>query len=197
MLFLLHFLQHVVELTNLDYLEQASSLNYSRSNMMIYEDHQKSPLLQMLGMEATEPNNLQFLLWLQQMKKPSTAEYSVDPAFELESCITRLSESHSSTNHPAIDNSLHQENNSEALKERKSVSSSMLVSMQDEKVEQCPEKKKRKRARPCKNREDSENQRMTHIAVERNRRKQMNEHLIALRTLMPLSHFQRVRHELA
>jgi hypothetical protein len=33
---------------------------------------------------------------------------------------------------------------------------------------------------------------MTHIAVERNRRKQMNEYLAVLRSLMPPSYVQRV-----
>ncbi|KAG7011385.1 Transcription factor bHLH71, partial [Cucurbita argyrosperma subsp. argyrosperma] len=54
-------------------------------------------------------------------------------------------------------------------------------------------KKKRKRKpRVCKNKEEAETQRMTHIAVERNRRKQMNEHLSVLRSLMPESYVQRV-----
>ncbi|RZC84637.1 hypothetical protein C5167_047424 [Papaver somniferum] len=53
------------------------------------------------------------------------------------------------------------------------------------------EKKKRKRTRPNKNREEVESQRMTHIAVERNRRRQMNDHLNALRSLMPSSFVQR------
>lgn len=54
-------------------------------------------------------------------------------------------------------------------------------------------KKKRKRkAKSCKNKEEAETQRMTHIAVERNRRKQMNEHLSVLRSLMPESYVQRV-----
>lgn len=39
---------------------------------------------------------------------------------------------------------------------------------------------------------DVESQRMTHIAVERNRRKQMNEHLAALRALMPGTYVQKV-----
>mgnify|MGYP002413901659 CR=1 FL=1 len=56
-----------------------------------------------------------------------------------------------------------------------------------------PRRKRRRRARSCKNREDAESQRMTHIAVERNRRKQMNEYLAALRSLMPESYVQRVR----
>ncbi|KAL8162865.1 hypothetical protein V2J09_014354 [Rumex salicifolius] len=50
---------------------------------------------------------------------------------------------------------------------------------------------KRKRARTVKTTEEVESQRMTHIAVERNRRKQMNEHLRVLRTLMPSSYVQR------
>nr|AFK40755.1 unknown [Medicago truncatula] len=50
---------------------------------------------------------------------------------------------------------------------------------------------KRRRARSRKNKEEIENQRMTHIAVERNRRKQMNEYLSILRSLMPDSHIQR------
>ncbi|KAE8703521.1 Transcription factor bHLH96 [Hibiscus syriacus] len=46
-------------------------------------------------------------------------------------------------------------------------------------------KKRRRKPRVCKNKEEAETQRMTHIAVERNRRKQMNEHLAVLRSLMP------------
>ncbi|XP_038680144.1 transcription factor bHLH71 isoform X2 [Tripterygium wilfordii] len=53
-------------------------------------------------------------------------------------------------------------------------------------------KKKRKRKpRACKNKEEAETQRMTHIAVERNRRRQMNDHLGVLRSLMPKSYVQR------
>lgn len=51
---------------------------------------------------------------------------------------------------------------------------------------------KRRRARSRKNKEEIENQRMTHIAVERNRRKLMNEYLSVLRSLMPDSYIQRV-----
>lgn len=53
-------------------------------------------------------------------------------------------------------------------------------------------KSKRKRPRTIKTTEEVESQRMTHIAVERNRRKQMNEHLRVLRSLMPGSYVQRV-----
>ncbi|KAK3030137.1 hypothetical protein RJ639_037658 [Escallonia herrerae] len=52
-------------------------------------------------------------------------------------------------------------------------------------------KNKRKRPRSTKTSEEVESQRMTHIAVERNRRKQMNEHLRVLRSLMPGSYVQR------
>ncbi|KAL8520438.1 hypothetical protein ACS0TY_011095 [Phlomoides rotata] len=52
-------------------------------------------------------------------------------------------------------------------------------------------KKRRRRPKVCKNKEEAETQRMTHIAVERNRRKQMNEHLAVLRSLMPESYVQR------
>ncbi|KAK7391974.1 hypothetical protein VNO78_20399 [Psophocarpus tetragonolobus] len=50
---------------------------------------------------------------------------------------------------------------------------------------------KRRRPKSRKNKEEIENQRMTHIAVERNRRKQMNEYLSVLRSLMPDYYIQR------
>ncbi|KAK3030187.1 hypothetical protein RJ639_039664 [Escallonia herrerae] len=52
-------------------------------------------------------------------------------------------------------------------------------------------RRKRRRNKSCKNKEELENQRMTHIAVERNRRKQMNEYLAIIRSLMPASYVQR------
>ncbi|KAJ0235366.1 Transcription factor FAMA [Hirschfeldia incana] len=52
-------------------------------------------------------------------------------------------------------------------------------------------KNKRKRARTNKTSDEVESQRMAHIAVERNRRKQMNEHLRVIRSLMPGSYVQR------
>ncbi|KAJ7965758.1 transcription factor bHLH96-like [Quillaja saponaria] len=52
-------------------------------------------------------------------------------------------------------------------------------------------RRKRRRTRSTKNKEEIENQRMTHIAVERNRRKQMNDYLAVLRSLMPPSYVQR------
>ncbi|KAJ3675669.1 hypothetical protein LUZ60_004711 [Juncus effusus] len=52
-------------------------------------------------------------------------------------------------------------------------------------------KGRRKRPRTAKTTEEVESQRMTHIAVERNRRRQMNEYLRVLRALMPGSYVQR------
>ncbi|KAF8106967.1 hypothetical protein N665_0129s0036 [Sinapis alba] len=53
------------------------------------------------------------------------------------------------------------------------------------------EKRKRKRTKPAKNTEETETQRMTHIAVERNRRRQMNVYLNSLRSLIPSSYILR------
>ncbi|XP_062210160.1 transcription factor bHLH96-like [Phragmites australis] len=52
-------------------------------------------------------------------------------------------------------------------------------------------RKKRRRTKVVKNKEEIESQRMTHIAVERNRRRQMNEYLAVLRSLMPPSYAHR------
>lgn len=51
---------------------------------------------------------------------------------------------------------------------------------------------KRRRPVNAKNEEEIESHRMTHIAVERNRRKQMNEYLDVLKSLMPPTYVQRV-----
>ncbi|XP_022759624.1 transcription factor bHLH67-like [Durio zibethinus] len=53
------------------------------------------------------------------------------------------------------------------------------------------ERRKRKRTKLAKNKEEVESQRMTHIAVERNRRRQMNDYLNSLRSLMPPSYIQK------
>ncbi|KAL4324077.1 hypothetical protein GQ457_11G015690 [Hibiscus cannabinus] len=50
---------------------------------------------------------------------------------------------------------------------------------------------RKRRPKTQKNKQEMENQRMNHIAVERNRRKQMNRYLSALRSLMPQSYVQR------
>ncbi|KAL1569666.1 transcription factor bHLH96-like [Salvia divinorum] len=50
---------------------------------------------------------------------------------------------------------------------------------------------KRRRVKPTKNKEEMENRRMTHIVVERNRRRKMNDYLAILRSIMPPSYTQR------
>ncbi|CAL5015155.1 unnamed protein product [Urochloa decumbens] len=52
-------------------------------------------------------------------------------------------------------------------------------------------RKRRRRQRIVRSAADAESQRITHIAVERNRRRQMNEYLAALRSLMPDSYVHR------
>ncbi|TYJ46849.1 hypothetical protein E1A91_A02G147100v1 [Gossypium mustelinum] len=52
-------------------------------------------------------------------------------------------------------------------------------------------RRRRRRPKSVKNKEEIENQRMIHIAVERNRRRQMNDYLAVLRTMMPNSYVQR------
>ncbi|KAJ6378083.1 hypothetical protein OIU78_028337 [Salix suchowensis] len=52
-------------------------------------------------------------------------------------------------------------------------------------------RRKRRRRRSIKDEAEVAHQRMTHINVERNRRKQMNEYLAAIRSMLPPSYVQR------
>ncbi|KAE8693248.1 Transcription factor bHLH94 [Hibiscus syriacus] len=52
-------------------------------------------------------------------------------------------------------------------------------------------RRRRRRDKIVKNRQEIEKQRMTHIAVERNRRRQMNDYLAEIRSMMPKSYAQR------
>ncbi|KAK8716483.1 hypothetical protein V6N13_043790 [Hibiscus sabdariffa] len=58
-------------------------------------------------------------------------------------------------------------------------------------VDARPRRRRRRRAKIVDNRQEKENQRMTHIAVERNRRRQMNDYLAEIRSMMPNSYVQR------
>ena len=82
---------------------------------------------------------------------------------------------------------------SEAFKDHREVEQVLEETQKAKSSQVTREKRKRKRTRPSKNKEEVESQRMTHIAVERNRRRQMNEHLSVLRSLMPKSYVQRVK----
>ncbi|CAJ1950559.1 unnamed protein product [Sphenostylis stenocarpa] len=175
--------------------------------LLISSLEDKMPFLQMLqSVESPqffplkEPN-FQTLLRLQHMKKPweemtyiPRMEAQVQAALELESCVT----------HDMLEMQSPVKSESNDLQHPLSISCFEKVSyecnQEPHKASQsCPksqpaatrERRKRKRTRPSKNKEDVENQRMTHIAVERNRRRQMNDHLSVLRSLMPPSYIQR------
>ncbi|XP_020532221.1 transcription factor bHLH94 isoform X2 [Amborella trichopoda] len=155
--------------------------------------------------------NLSFLNILEPARASGLCPYFMDSshiqALELESCITHVSETYSPEKPGAKDirkleeaaSSVNREPNSpENGRDHNSGSSSGWVRELRAQPEAkhlstgaVRERKKRKRSKACKNSREVESQRMTHIAVERNRRKQMNEHLNALRSLMPASFIQR------
>ncbi|EOA21128.1 hypothetical protein CARUB_v10001470mg [Capsella rubella] len=128
---------------------------------------EKIPFLQMLqcmepSFTTTEPNQfLQSLLQIQTLE-PKSCQYNLETTIKRDPGQTEDPEKDPRT-----------ENGSSAA--------TVVVK----------EKRKRKRTRAPKNKDEVENQRMTHIAVERNRRRQMNEHLNSLRSLMPSSFLQR------
>eukprot|EP00252_Welwitschia_mirabilis_P006423 TRINITY_DN17309_c0_g1_i1.p1 TRINITY_DN17309_c0_g1~~TRINITY_DN17309_c0_g1_i1.p1 ORF type:complete len:297 (-),score=48.72 TRINITY_DN17309_c0_g1_i1:75-965(-) len=61
----------------------------------------------------------------------------------------------------------------------------------DERNESLGKKRKKKRISASKRSQEAQSQRMTHIQVERNRRKQMNAHLHVLRTMLPHSYLHK------
>ncbi|XP_028787356.1 transcription factor bHLH57-like, partial [Neltuma alba] len=162
-------------------------------------EDEKMPFLQMLqSVESPQQffpfaeANFQTLLRLQNLKKqPAWEEKAHIPrletqlhAKELESCVT----------HDVVEipSPVKSENNEEShLLPRSATMVQKEPTNQAENSSRDPKRRKRKRTRPVKNKEEVENQRMTHIAVERNRRRQMNDHLSVLRTLMPPSYIQR------
>lgn len=166
-----------------------------------------------------EPS-FQTLLRLQHLKKPwdcysSTPEMEAQiQSLEFESCITNeVVELHSPVKSETMDlqHSCLEGWSSECNQDQPSSTENHCI----EGISACPppwanseswpkqihfpkslpvtrERRKRKRIKPTKNKEDVESQRITHIAVERNRRRQMNDHLNVLRSLMPTSYIQRV-----
>lgn len=127
-------------------------------------------------------------LGLNQTKTPEE-EAGIDPVYFLKFPV--LNDHHNDQNHQISlipDDDQEDKGDDEAgVEENTSVQLRFL-----EKSPQAEGKSKRKRPRTVKTIEEVESQRMTHIAVERNRRKQMNEHLRVLRSLMPSSYVQRV-----
>lgn len=80
------------------------------------------------------------------------------------------------------------------LVSQKSTSSSALQEWETELLETSPKSKRPKLIMTTSEEEANPEgqQRMSHITVERNRRKQMNEHLSVLRSLMPCFYVKRV-----
>ncbi|XP_039047924.1 transcription factor bHLH67-like isoform X2 [Hibiscus syriacus] len=170
----------------------------------IFSLKNKMPFLQMLQSVELEPPQLfafknpsfQTLLRLQHLNNDPFMETQIQ-ALELESCVTRealdlhspvKSETNNDLkNNPHFSSScfdvVSSEFNQNADNCSKNVTKSTLVPR---------ERRKRKRTKPVKNKDEVESQRMTHIAVERNRRRQMNDYLNSLRSLMPPSYIQRV-----
>ncbi|KAK8636186.1 hypothetical protein V6N13_004892 [Hibiscus sabdariffa] len=163
----------------------------------------KMPFLQMLQSVESPPlfafknPNFQTLLRLQHLNSNGPFMETQIQALELESCVTReILDLHSPVksetnndlkNKPHLSTSCFEVVSSEIAdscgrETQKNVAKSPLVAR---------ERRKRKRTKPVKNKEEVESQRMTHIAVERNRRRQMNDYLNSLRSLMPPSYIQR------
>ena len=161
--------------------------------------------------------SFQTLLRLQHLKKPiwegnTNGSYnnlsqldSQIQGLEFESCVTNeIVELHSPIKSEAKDlqyphstSGLEAGVSSECNQERQpnSVEPPQTTTIQTQNAKSPPvtrERRKRKRTKATKNKEEVESQRMTHIAVERNRRRQMNDHLNVLRSLMPASYIQRV-----
>ncbi|XP_019462135.1 PREDICTED: transcription factor bHLH67-like [Lupinus angustifolius] len=195
-------------------LVNAQSLRFveDEQQFMISSLEDNMPFLQMLQSVESTPHIFPFkepsfrtILSLQNMKKQqpweSTAyipimETQVQAAMELESCVTHdILEMQSPMKSES--NELQQHTPS-CVEKMMSYDECNHVIIANANTQSCHktqiatrEKRKRKRTRPTKNKEDVENQRMTHIAVERNRRRQMNDHLSVLRSLVPPSYIQR------
>ncbi|XP_022145118.1 LOW QUALITY PROTEIN: transcription factor bHLH67 [Momordica charantia] len=146
----------------------------------------KMPFLQMLQSVESQPfkePNFQNLLKLQHLNKP----------WELEevSQIQELVELYSS---PINSETKDQNQHPNSASYTDGVSSECNQNQRTQMAKAPPvtkERRKRKRTRPAKNKEEVESQRMTHIAVERNRRRQMNDHLNVIKSLIPTSYIHR------
>jgi hypothetical protein len=200
-------------------LDQKVNVRRSLQVQETVEDHQ-SFALEEEEQQLSTPSLLQdttipFLQMLQQSEDPSPFLSFKDPSFlallslqtlekpwELENYLPHEvpefhSPIHSETNHyyhnpslegvnEAISNQELPFNPLENARSRRKRKNNNLASLMTR------EKRKRRRTKPTKNIEEIESQRMTHIAVERNRRRQMNVHLNSLRSIIPSSYIQRV-----
>ncbi|GMI98492.1 MYC-type transcription factor 67 [Hibiscus trionum] len=183
----------------LECLEQGF-VNSERLCLGEEEEEERMPFLQMLQ-SVESPQHFAFrepdfqtLLRLQHLKKPW--ELNNNPfvpemetqiqALELESCVTHeiLLGLHS-----PVKSESNQDQPNSATADNNLGSSPLKNLTKSPPVTR--ERRKRKRTKATKNKEEVESQRMTHIAVERNRRRQMNDYLTSLRSLMPPYYIQR------
>ncbi|KAE9605775.1 putative transcription factor bHLH family [Lupinus albus] len=192
------FEQDVVDVKRLRFVEDEQQL-------MISSLEDNMPFLQMLQSVESTPHifpykeaSFRTLLSLQNMKKQQPWERTayIQTAMELESCVTHdILEIQSPMKSES--NELQQQTPScvEKMMSYDECNHAIIANANTQSCHETEistrEKRKRKRTRPTKNKEDVENQRMTHIAVERNRRRQMNDHLSVLRSLVPPSYIQR------
>ncbi|GAB2291151.1 hypothetical protein Dimus_025410 [Dionaea muscipula] len=185
--------------------QQASPHSFTTPGVNVMDKMSFLEMLQCVEspLHIQEPPNL---LRLQQQKKQKQVSWENSSSYlasteqqQLESCVTNdmmelaspVKSKHQIQPHQ---NQGHQ--NQQTYNNSQSCNLAMGRSKQAAAAGQLPKSpppatRKRKRTRPLKNKEEVETQRMTHIAVERNRRRQMNDHLSALRSLIPSSHVQR------
>ncbi|CAN0884919.1 Transcription factor bHLH70 [Linum grandiflorum] len=198
--------------------QEETQLHYSQSSPSLDDT---MPFLQMLQnveiYQTTNPSpspfltpNFQTLLKLQHLKNPwdftnSTSSCCFNPEIDQhspqlvpqESCITHdLADLHSpvksETGQPRNQHSSFSPEFNNAQCTDPSWVTATTTNAADQLPTTAKERRKRKRTKAAaKNKEEVESQRMTHITVERNRRRQMNEHLNSLRSLMPPSYVHR------
>nr|XP_019709189.1 transcription factor bHLH57 isoform X1 [Elaeis guineensis]XP_019709190.1 transcription factor bHLH57 isoform X1 [Elaeis guineensis] len=153
--------------------------------LQVLQQQQQQQQQQALFTSFPLESNLQLLLRLQSHEHNKwTAEIDSSRAAEqLESCVTHASESQADAR--GVDG--HEPGHDRQIPSETTRSTTAAGSR---------ERTKRKRSRAAsvastKSAEEAESQRMAHIAVERNRRQLMNDHLAALRALMPPSFVKR------
>ncbi|KAG1362405.1 transcription factor bHLH57 [Cocos nucifera] len=161
--------------------EETEEQEEQQLHLQVVQQQQQQALCTSLPPES----NVQLLLRLQSHEhNKRTAEIDSSRAAEqLESCVTHASESHSDAR--GVDG--HEPGHDRQIPSGTIRSTAAAGSR---------ERKNRKRSRAAsaastKSAEEAESQRMAHIAVERNRRRLMNDHLAALRALMPPSFVKR------
>lgn len=110
----------------------------------------------------------------------------------VESCVTDLSELKTAGNIDTF-NAVHSHADTaeDGISDTTQEDQQNAISMAVPAAADAGKGKKRRRLKVSKNSEEVQSQRMTHIEVERNRRKQMNAHLDVLRSLIPQSYIQR------